>query len=139
MFLKSRNVLFTALASASILFSGSLSAQDKGLISIIVNDMSNPYWQTEGTIAERTAEELGYEANVSSHVGDTNTESNQVDTAITNGAKAIILTWLTPMVQLVLFDGQLMQVFQYLLLMLRSINKDWPKLSSFPIMRKAPR
>ena len=88
---KSKKVLFTALASVSMLFSSSIVAQDKGLISIIVNDMSNPYWQTEGTIAERTAEELGYDANVSSHVGDTNTESNQVDTAITNGAKAIIL------------------------------------------------
>lgn len=74
-----------------MLFSGSLAAQDKGQISIIVNDMSNPYWQTEGTIAEETAQELGYEANVSSHVGDTNTESNQIDTAITNGAQAIIL------------------------------------------------
>ncbi|MBT2787718.1 MULTISPECIES: D-ribose ABC transporter substrate-binding protein [unclassified Halomonas] len=88
---KSKKMLFTALASVSMLFSGSIVAQDKGLISIIVNDMSNPYWQTEGKIAERTAKELGYEANVSSHVGDTNTESNQVDTAITNGAKAIIL------------------------------------------------
>ena len=42
-------------------------------------------------MARTTAEELGYRANVSSHVGDTNTESNQVDTAITNQAKAIIL------------------------------------------------
>lgn len=91
MFSKKKTILFAALAGASMLFSGSLAAQDKGLISIIVNDMSNPYWQTEGAIAEQTAEELGYEANVSSHVGDTNTESNQVDTAITNGAQAIIL------------------------------------------------
>lgn len=91
MFSKNKTILFAALAGASMLFSGSLAAQDKGLISIIVNDMSNPYWQTEGAIAEKTAQELGYEANVSSHVGDTNTESNQVDTAITNGAQAIIL------------------------------------------------
>lgn len=88
---KSKTLLFAAIVGASALFSGSLAAQDKGLISIIVNDMSNPYWQTEGTVAEKTVEELGYEASVSSHVGDTNTESNQVDTAITNGAKAIIL------------------------------------------------
>ena len=39
----------------------------------------------------KTAEELGYAANVSSHKGDTNTESRQIDTAITNQAKAIIL------------------------------------------------
>ena len=70
---------------------GSATAQDEGLISIIVNDASNPYWFTEGEVAKTTAEELGYRANVSSHVGDTNTESNQVDTAITNQAKAIIL------------------------------------------------
>lgn len=91
MFPKSKKLLFAAIVGASALFSGSLAAQDKGLISIIVNDMSNPYWQTEGSVAEKTVEELGYEASVSSHVGDTNTESNQVDTAITNGAKAIIL------------------------------------------------
>ena len=30
--------------------------QDRGLISIIVNDPANPYWQTEGKVAEATAE-----------------------------------------------------------------------------------
>lgn len=67
------------------------SAWASGLISIIVNDPSNPYWYTEGAVAERTAEELGYEAKVSAHRGDTNTESNLIDTAITNKSKAIIL------------------------------------------------
>ncbi|MEI4488286.1 D-ribose ABC transporter substrate-binding protein [Frigidibacter sp. MR17.14] len=62
-----------------------------GLISIIVNDPSNPYWFTEGEVAKKTAEELGYTANVGAHKGDTNAESNLVDTAITNKAKAIIL------------------------------------------------
>ncbi|MEP0954102.1 MAG: D-ribose ABC transporter substrate-binding protein [Paracoccaceae bacterium] len=62
-----------------------------GLISIIVNDPANPYWFTEGEVAKATAEELGYEATVSAHKGDTNTESALVDAAITNGAKAIIL------------------------------------------------
>jgi erythritol transport system substrate-binding protein len=88
---KRKKLLFAAFAGITALASGPLFAEEKGLISIIVNDMSNPYWQTEGTIAEETAEELGYEADVSSHVGDTNTESNQIDTAITNEAKAIIL------------------------------------------------
>ncbi|WP_236645245.1 D-ribose ABC transporter substrate-binding protein [Aidingimonas lacisalsi] len=68
-----------------------MAQDDKGLISIIVNDTSNPYWFTEGEIAKETAEELGYEANVSAHKGATHTESNQIDTAITNDAKAIIL------------------------------------------------
>ncbi|WP_244883836.1 D-ribose ABC transporter substrate-binding protein [Halomonas caseinilytica] len=89
--MKGKRLLIAALAVTAPLVAGASAAQDKGLISIIVNDTSNPYWFTEGKIAEATAEELGYEANVSSHKGDTNTESNQVDTAITNQAEAIIL------------------------------------------------
>ncbi|MDN3521765.1 D-ribose ABC transporter substrate-binding protein [Halomonas ramblicola] len=91
MFMKAKRLLITALAVSVPLFAGAAAAQDKGLISIIVNDTSNPYWFTEGKIARETAEELGYEANVSSHKGDTNTESRQIDTAITNQAEAIIL------------------------------------------------
>ena len=81
------------LAVGAMVLGGSALAQDqqKGLISIIVNDTSNPYWFTEGQIARETAEEMGYSANVSAHKGDTNAESRQVDTAITNQAKAIIL------------------------------------------------
>ena len=67
------------------------SAWAEGLISIIVNDPANPYWFTEGEVAKATAEEMGYTATVSAHKGDTNTESTLVDTAITNGAVALIL------------------------------------------------
>jgi erythritol transport system substrate-binding protein len=67
------------------------SAWAEGLISIIVNDPANPYWFTEGEVAKKTAEGLGYSATVAAHKGDTNIESNLVDAAITNGAKAIIL------------------------------------------------
>lgn len=67
------------------------AASAEGLITIIVNDPANPYWFTEGEVARATAEELGYTANVSAHRGDTNTESNLIDAAITNGAAAIIL------------------------------------------------
>ncbi|MCT9000432.1 D-ribose ABC transporter substrate-binding protein [Chelativorans intermedius] len=84
-------LLFGAVLAATPLMSMSAWAQDQGLISIIVNDPSNPYWFTEGEVARKTAEELGYKANVSAHKGDTNTESNLIDTAITNQAKAIIL------------------------------------------------
>ncbi|MGB3417041.1 MAG: D-ribose ABC transporter substrate-binding protein [Mesorhizobium sp.] len=70
---------FTAVASA------------EGLISIIVNDPANPYWLTEGNVAKATAEKLGYTANVGAHKGDTNAESNLIDTAITNKSVAIIL------------------------------------------------
>ncbi|GBR39975.1 LacI family transcriptional regulator [Neoasaia chiangmaiensis NBRC 101099] len=62
-----------------------------GLISIIVNDPANPYWMAEGKIASDEATKLGYKANVSAHKGDTNVESNLVDTAITNHSVALIL------------------------------------------------
>ncbi|WP_428483205.1 D-ribose ABC transporter substrate-binding protein [Rhodopila sp.] len=60
-------------------------------MTIIVNDPSNPYWQTEGNVAKTEAEKLGYTANVGATKGDTNTESNLIDTAITNRSVAIIL------------------------------------------------
>ncbi|MDE2384094.1 MAG: D-ribose ABC transporter substrate-binding protein [Alphaproteobacteria bacterium] len=64
---------------------------DGGLISIIVTDPANPYWLTEGNVAKATAEKMGYKANVSAHKGDTNAESQMIDTAITNKSVAIIL------------------------------------------------
>lgn len=71
--------------------SSSGSSKKGGLISIIVNDPSNPYWQTEGQVASKEAKSLGYKASVSASKGDTNTESNLIDTAITNKSVAIIL------------------------------------------------
>jgi erythritol transport system substrate-binding protein len=79
-----------ALASTTAL-SVPAFAQSGGLITIIVNDPANPYWLTEGNVAKATAEELGYTATVGAHTGDTNTESNLIDTAITNRSVAIIL------------------------------------------------
>ena len=60
-------------------------------MSIIVNDPSNPFWLTEGKVAAAEAQKLGYKANVGASKGDTNTESNLIDTAITNRSVAIIL------------------------------------------------
>ena len=73
--------------------SGTSSGSGKkgGLITIIVNDPSNPYWKTEGNVAADQAKKLGYTANVSASKGDTNTESTLIDTAITNKSVAIIL------------------------------------------------
>lgn len=88
MFKKGMRVLFAATAALPLLFS---SAWAEGLITVIVNDPSNPYWFTEGEVAKKTAESLGYTANVGAHKGDTNTESNLIDTAITNKSVAIIL------------------------------------------------
>ena len=81
------------LVSAAItpMLAGAAWAQDKGLITIIVNDPANPYWFTEGEVAKATAEELGYTATVAAHTGDTNTESNLIDTALTNQSVAIVL------------------------------------------------
>lgn len=70
--------------------SGSKSTKG-GLITIIVNDPSNPYWRTEGEVAAAEAKRLGYKANVAASKGDTNTESNLIDTAVTNKSVAIIL------------------------------------------------
>ncbi|WP_420326703.1 D-ribose ABC transporter substrate-binding protein [Mameliella sp.] len=83
-----KRALLAAAASLPLMAG---SAWAEGLISIIVTDPANPYWFTEGQVAKETAEELGYEATVAAHKGDTNVESNLIDAAITNGAKAIIL------------------------------------------------
>ncbi|MFZ3584027.1 D-ribose ABC transporter substrate-binding protein [Loktanella sp. DJP18] len=85
-----RRTLLAGIALSSML-AGSAWAQDNGLITIIVNDPANPYWFTEGEVAKKTAEEMGYTATVAAHTGDTNTESTLIDTAITNQSKAIIL------------------------------------------------
>jgi erythritol transport system substrate-binding protein len=81
--------LLLAAAAVSPLIASTALADD--LITIIVNDPANPYWYTEGHVAKAAAEELGYEAKVGAHKGDTNTESTLIDTAITNQSKAIIL------------------------------------------------
>lgn len=80
-----------ALAASLGLAGPAVAAPGKGLITIIVNDPSNPYWKSEADFASAEAEKLGYSTNVGAHKGDTNTESHLVDTAITNHSKAIIL------------------------------------------------
>jgi erythritol transport system substrate-binding protein len=89
---KKRLLLATAFALAAPIFAGAAtSASAAGLISIIVNDPANPYWLTEGKVAAAEAQKLGYTATVGASKGDTNTESNLIDTAITNKSVAIIL------------------------------------------------
>jgi erythritol transport system substrate-binding protein len=93
--MKKRTLLsLTALSLAVTAVAGlpaPAAAAQGGLMSIIVNDPSNPYWQTEGKVAAAEAQKLGYKASVSASKGDTNTESNLIDTAITNRSVAIIL------------------------------------------------
>ena len=90
MSIKAKLLAVTAIALALPAFAAT-SASAAGLISIIVNDPSNPYWLTEGNVAAAEAQKLGYTATVGASKGDTNTESNLIDTAITNKAVAIIL------------------------------------------------
>ncbi len=91
----SRRTLISTIAAAALavpaLGASVAPAAAAGLMTIIVNDPSNPYWQTEGNVAKAEAEKLGYTANVGASKGDTNTESNLIDTAITNRSVAIIL------------------------------------------------
>ncbi len=89
---KALTTTLKALALAAPLLAGTaLSASAAGLITIIVNDPSNPYWLTEGNVASAEAKKLGYDTTVGAHKGDTNTESNLIDTAVTNKSVAIIL------------------------------------------------
>ena len=83
--------LLIAAAAAAPMMMATYAYAGHGLISIIVTDPANPYWYTEGHVAKATAEKLGYTATISAHKNDTNTESNLVDTAITNKSVAIIL------------------------------------------------
>jgi erythritol transport system substrate-binding protein len=95
MFNKAILLTFAAFALTVPVVAGSgtsaSAAGTGGLISIIVNDPSNPYWLTEGKVAAAEAQKLGYKATVGASKGDTNTESNLIDTAITNKSVAIIL------------------------------------------------
>jgi len=84
-------IAVVALAVPALGYSVAPAVAAGGLMTIIVNDPSNPYWQTEGNVAKAQAEKLGYTANVGASKGDTNTESNLIDTAITNRSIAIIL------------------------------------------------
>lgn len=86
----SKHFLLIATMAVVTMFS-TPSWANKGLMTIIVNDPSNPYWYTEGEVAKSTAQKMGYSASVNAHKGDTNTESQLIDTAITNKSKAIIL------------------------------------------------
>ncbi len=90
---KTRLLLAAAFTVAVPFMAGSATRAEAagGLISIIVNDPANPYWLTEGKVAAAEAEALGYTATVAPNKGATNTESNLVDTAITNKSVAIIL------------------------------------------------
>ncbi|MCV2394208.1 D-ribose ABC transporter substrate-binding protein [Actinotalea sp. M2MS4P-6] len=62
-----------------------------GLIAVITPSHSNVFFKAEADGAVAKAEELGYTAQSDSHDDDPNKQSELIDTAISNGAVAIIL------------------------------------------------
>ena len=85
-----RRIAIAAFAGfMTIGVSGSAFAAD--LIAIITPSHDNPFFKAEAVGAEAKAKELGYEALVLVHDDDANKQSELIDTAISRGAKAIIL------------------------------------------------
>ncbi|WP_372593965.1 D-ribose ABC transporter substrate-binding protein [Actinotalea sp.] len=62
-----------------------------GLIAVITPSHSNVFFKAEADGAVAKAEELGYTAQSDSHDDDPNKQSELIDSAISNGAVAIIL------------------------------------------------
>ena len=62
-----------------------------GLIAVITPSNSNVFFKAEADAAVAAAQELGYEAQADSHDDDPNKQSELIDSAISNGAVAIIL------------------------------------------------
>lgn len=71
--------------------SGDATADAGGLIAIITPSHDNPFFKAEADAAQAEAESLGYTTSVSSHDDDPNKQSELIDAAISNGAKAIVL------------------------------------------------
>jgi erythritol transport system substrate-binding protein len=78
-------------ASESTAASGSGSAEAGGLIAVITPSLDNPFFKAESDAAVAKAEELGYETTAASHDDDPNKQSQLIDSAISSGAKAIVL------------------------------------------------
>ncbi len=62
-----------------------------GLIAVITPSHDNPFFKAEADAAVAKAEELGYTTSSNSHDDDANKQSELIDTAISQGAVAIIL------------------------------------------------
>nr|WP_314840937.1 D-ribose ABC transporter substrate-binding protein [uncultured Microbacterium sp.] len=67
------------------------SGEAGGTIAIITPSQDNPFFKAEADAAKAEAEKLGYETSVASHDDDPNKQSELIDAAISNGAKAIVL------------------------------------------------
>jgi erythritol transport system substrate-binding protein len=85
-----RRITIAAMASLFVMGTA-LSARAADLIAIITPSHDNPFFKAEAVGAEAKAKELGYDALVLVHDDDANKQSELIDTAISRGAKAIIL------------------------------------------------
>jgi erythritol transport system substrate-binding protein len=84
--------LFAAVGVAAICASASSATPSAGkLIVIITPSHTNPFFASEATIANKEAKRLGYSTLVLSHNDDPNLQSQQIDSAISRHAAAIIL------------------------------------------------
>lgn len=83
--------LTLAAMTGAFMLGTAVSAYAADLIAIITPSHDNPFFKAEAVGAEAKAKELGYEALVLVHDDDANKQSELIDTAISRGAKAIIL------------------------------------------------
>jgi erythritol transport system substrate-binding protein len=90
--------IVTVLAVLAALVVGAVAASSSSarpaagkLIVIITPSHTNPFFASEATIANREAKRLGYATRVLSHNDDPNLQSQQIDSAISQHAAAIIL------------------------------------------------
>lgn len=83
-----RLLLATAVAATTL---AAVPAFAADLIAIITPSHDNPFFKAESVGAEKRAKALGYETLVMVHDDDPNKQSQLIDTAISSGAKAIIL------------------------------------------------
>ena len=89
--LNRRTLLASTAAVATAAAVGPVFAQGKGTIAIITPSHDNPFFKAEADGADAKAKELGYETVVLVHDDDPNKQSEQFDTVIAQGVKAIIL------------------------------------------------
>ncbi|MBX2886342.1 MAG: D-ribose ABC transporter substrate-binding protein [Granulosicoccus sp.] len=89
--LNRRNLIISIISAAVVVQLPAALAQSQGTIAIITPSHDNPFFKAEAVGAEARAKELGYETVVLVHDDDANKQSEQFDTVIAQGVKAIIL------------------------------------------------
>lgn len=86
----SRRLLLAGMAAA-LSFGMPAMARSADLIAIITPSHDNPFFKAEADAADAKAKTLGYKTLVLVHDDDPNKQSNLIDSAVSRGAKAIIL------------------------------------------------